>query len=239
MTKKWIVFLCMVLSVVLLQSMSGQALHIDDDGIVWIEVDGKQIKLQDYLVPVGTIDAFAGDNRTVPAGWLICDGRKIDKMINPEYADLVDLFWIIADNNTSHPYISGCSVNEARLPDLRGRFLRGMNNPYTATGDAARDPDASDRTNEEGMVVGGTAGSVQEDAMQRITGVFGRSAVQDHATGPFRQSFIASLLKGTSSGFPTYTVDFDSKNSDTPSLAKTSDYETRGKNLYVAYMIKY
>lgn len=62
-------------------------------------------------VPAGTIVAFTG---TVdPKGWLICDGRAIDKQI------FYKLYGVIADQFGAPNPIT------FRIPDLRGAFLRG------------------------------------------------------------------------------------------------------------------
>ncbi len=65
------------------------------------------------LVPPGTVIAFAGD--TPPEGWLPCDGSSVSR------ADYPALFAAIG---TTHG--EGEQVSSFRLPDFRGRFLRGV-----------------------------------------------------------------------------------------------------------------
>src|SRR3954467_12625321 len=65
------------------------------------------------VVPPGTIVAYGGD--TAPPGWLICDGAKVSRV---EYANL---FAAIKIN-----WGQGNNVDTFTLPDLRGRFLRGV-----------------------------------------------------------------------------------------------------------------
>lgn len=68
-------------------------------------------KLKEELCPVGTIQAFAYNK--VPQGWMICDGAKLDPTVHHE------LF------NAIGTTFGGDGKNYFRLPDLRGRFIRG------------------------------------------------------------------------------------------------------------------
>ncbi|HQP48901.1 MAG TPA: phage tail protein [Spirochaetota bacterium] len=64
-------------------------------------------------VPIGTIVAFGGPESCIPDGWLFCDG---DVLSSSEYEDLYNAIgtrW-------------GGDGNTFRIPDLRGRFLRGL-----------------------------------------------------------------------------------------------------------------
>lgn len=68
-------------------------------------------KLKEELCPIGTIQAFAFNK--VPQGWMICDGRSLNKY------DYSELFNVIA-----HTF--GKEGNDYfKIPDLRGRFIRG------------------------------------------------------------------------------------------------------------------
>lgn len=97
--------------------------------------------------PVGIVVAFAG--KTAPAGWLLCDGRAVNR------AHFAALFAVIG---TSHGVGDGQTT--FNLPDYRGRFLRGV-----AHGLEARDPDVSRRTESApGGNVRDAVGSVQDEA---------------------------------------------------------------------------
>ncbi len=66
-------------------------------------------------VPMGTIVAYAMSEKSVPDGWLVCDGSPID---NEKYPDFITL------------------LGETSTPDLRGRTLIGAgstldNNPQS------------------------------------------------------------------------------------------------------------
>jgi microcystin-dependent protein len=79
-----------------------------------------KVKIGEYMVPVGSIVAFAGS--TIPNGWLKCNGEGIP-------AGNGTVQGKTANFNTLR------SVVGATLPDLRGYFIRGL--------DDGRDIDAS------------------------------------------------------------------------------------------------
>lgn len=94
------------------------------------------------LAPPGVIVAYGGPVGTTggpaPNGWLFCDGAEVSR------ATYADLFAAVGVN-----FGEGDGTTTFNLPDLRGRFLRGVD------GDAGRDPDNATRTT---MNVGGNAG---------------------------------------------------------------------------------
>lgn len=103
------------------------------------------------LIPVGTIMAYGGDTRSDTAlatlktqGWLPCDGRQYVAQEYPELAKVI-----------------GNSFGNLRVPDLRGRFLRGTDHGTN------RDPDAGSRRAENGGNGGDRVGSVQDDELKR------------------------------------------------------------------------
>lgn len=74
------------------------------------------------MIPVGTILPYYGTNEPKEdygcGGWLICDGREIDSSQNPGYRRLVLHLQSLG--------YQGSSKTSAKLPDLRGMFLRGV-----------------------------------------------------------------------------------------------------------------
>lgn len=106
-------------------------------------------------VPVGTILMYAGV-MDAPAiiklgglGWLPCDGTKVKTQ------DYLDLFKVIGGSH-------GQSGDTFCLPDLRGRFVRGVD------AGTKRDPDASSRFEPaQGGNKGDQVGSIQRDAFRR------------------------------------------------------------------------
>jgi len=103
---------------------------------------------QDDALPVGTIMAWAGEQAKVPSDWMICDGKAL------KIAQYEKLFVMIG---WSWGKPGGKKFN---LPDLRGRFMRGVDDGVR------RDPDVTDReaSNRGGNTRG--VGSVQDDAIQ-------------------------------------------------------------------------
>ncbi|MBC7390812.1 MAG: tail fiber protein [Opitutaceae bacterium] len=98
----------------------------------------------DNGVPVGTIITFAGAKNKVPEGWAICDGTLQDGT-NTQWKQLYDVL------GTSW----GGSGSNFNLPDLRGMFLRGVND---GRNDGYRDPDAGARS---ALKSGGNTGDQQ------------------------------------------------------------------------------
>ncbi len=106
-------------------------------------------------VPIGTIMAYAGDNKGESRGylheqgWLFCDGESYSV---EEYEHL---FYIIGTY-----YGTAESAGNFVVPDLRGRFVRGVDHG------AERDPDAAKRTpSGPGGSVGDHVGSVQKPGL--------------------------------------------------------------------------
>jgi len=71
------------------------------------------------MLPPGMVISYFGD--TAPRGWLLADGSTIDKSVHPEYAALVDHL------RSMGAAYQGANADQAVLPDLTGRFLRGKN----------------------------------------------------------------------------------------------------------------
>lgn len=63
--------------------------------------------------PVGTVNYFA--RQFPPEGWLLCDGREVSRDV---FADLFNML------GTS--FGSGDGKTTFNLPDLRGEFIRGL-----------------------------------------------------------------------------------------------------------------
>jgi microcystin-dependent protein len=155
-------------------------------------------------VPVGTIVAFAGT--TLPTGWLLCDGTLFSTF-NPLYTNLY------AAIGNAWGGTSNISFN---VPDLRGRFMRGVD------GAAGNDPDKTSRTAiKTGGNTGNAVGSLQTDTLvahQHTLGVESRIQTQ------------------------TATQCYQVNGSNTTTLNGTSfvgGNETRPKNVNVNYIIKY
>jgi microcystin-dependent protein len=169
------------------------------------------------VLPTGTILTFI--STTAPQGFLYCDGASYSTASYPE------LFAVIG-------YTFGGSGSTFRVPDFRGRFLRGMDNG------AGRDPDKSGRTAmNTGGLTGDNIGSLETDAFQghwhKVYGGVGTTgsgawvnpsgtnATDSGPTGFSWAMYAALLLPDSTHGTPR------------------ASSETRPINANVAYIIKY
>ncbi len=165
------------------------------------------------LIPVGIIVAFCGPATNVPKGWVLCDGAVL------KITDFPDLYAAIGTS-------WGGDASTFNLPDLRGRFLRGVD------GGTNRDPDASSRT---AIAVGGNTGSA--------VGSLETDAFQGHVHKSNAETFSTSYVPltristgGNQGGAVTPNTGgplFDGANG----VPRTSS-ETRPLNVYVNYIIK-
>ncbi len=187
-------------------------LTITPDGHILVNANGITVDLVEFLVPVGTIHPYAG--ATVPTGWALCDGSSV-----PRDGTYARLFAVIG---AAFGSTDGASFN---LPDLRGRFLRGVD------GSAGIDPNKDSRIAlKTGGNAGNNVGSAQADAMQ------------GHAHFPrFYYSgsggYSTSITNYTYNGPVTQTIsttDPVASNYGTPRLST----ETRPTNVYVNFIIK-
>lgn len=103
-------------------------------------------------LPVGTIVMWGGVNN-IPLGWLLCDGTVYQQK------DYQALFGII-----SHNFGNDAPSGQFYVPDLRGRFVRGVD------GGTRRDPDASSTSEnprkdmQSGLPCSQQIGSIQDQA---------------------------------------------------------------------------
>ena len=148
----------------------------------------------------GTIITYAGSN--VPAGYLVCDGSAVSRVTYANLFAALGTAWGIGDGTTTF-----------NLPDLRGRFLRGVDNG------AGRDPNSGTRAATNGGNSGDNVGSVQSDEFKSHT-----HNLTDLGT-------VTLMDAGSSLG--TY-IQSGSKTS-----TATGGAETRPINVYVSYLILY
>src|SRR5688500_507708 len=108
--------------------------------------------------PLGSVTAFMG--RTPPAGWLLADGRVMSRQ------QFDPLFTVIGTMHGAGFNRDGSKEGDFNLPDLRGRFLRGVDRDANGLA-SGEDPDAESRV---AALQGGNdknaVGSYQPDAMQ-------------------------------------------------------------------------
>ncbi len=153
-------------------------------------------------LPAGTILMFGGSIATVPDGFLACFGASL---VRTEY---VDLFSAIG---TAWGAVDSTHFN---APDLRGRFLRGVDHGQGV------DPDVSSRTAiATGGNTGDNVGSVQDDENK------------EHNHDYVVRSGAGGSIVVTTWGAYEGTQNYQTLNS--------GGNESRPKNAFVEYIIKY
>lgn len=166
---------------------------------------------------VGVIVAFAGATNSIPVerGWLLCDGRELRRERYPELFGMIGTAW---GGNESSPTF--------RIPDLRGRFLRGV--AHDAPPEREEDRDLR-TASAEGGNAGNAVGSLQQDSVKLHT----------HS--------IAGVAQATGPGGPDTPqyIEFQGRKIPNPSapelykdVMETGETEGRPKNAYVNWIIK-
>lgn len=152
--------------------------------------------------PIGVIQSFAGAADKVPEGWMICDGSSLSRTQYPDLFNTIGTAWGSAD------------ASSFNIPDLRGVFLRGVNNGEN------KDPNALTRTAiKPGGNTGDMIGSYQSDMYKQ------HNHQQNHqGTGSLGQSQRGGGSMGVTAS-QTYT-------------RYSGGLETRPKNAYVYFIIK-
>ena len=161
--------------------------------------------------PAGVILPFGGT--AAPDDYLLCDGSSL---LRASYASLFTAI------GTAYGTADGTHFN---VPDLRGYFLRGRANGQTT------DPDRAARTAlKAGGNTGDNVGSKQLDAFQGHR--FGIGQASSFVSGG--GSHPAFMTEGASPTRWTWGAIGDGTHG-TPRIAR----ESRPKNVYVNYIIKY
>jgi len=186
--------------------------------------------------PAGLIMPFGGDVADIPDGWLLCDGSEVNRT---DYANLFAAIKVA--------WGAGDLTETFNLPDLRGMFLRGVNNGRT---DGFKDPDVNSRT-PNGSGNKDAVGSTQGDEfkshyhpMGATTGAHshtvkqGTTAIKWGDSGGNSAVYIDSGGgAGSYGGSITAAATDDSKHTHT--IDASGGTESRAKNAYVNYIIKY
>jgi hypothetical protein len=106
-------------------------------------------------IHVGVVVAYAGENNTIPIGWLPCEGQVLSNVKYPQLFKSIGTSW------------GGSGTPNFYLPDLRGMFLRGV------SGETNVDPDKDSRYSPQTQHSpsnpgnrGNEVGSIQPDAFR-------------------------------------------------------------------------
>jgi microcystin-dependent protein len=182
---------------------NGQFEFCTTDG-VWTP-----LQLPVPTIPPGTIVAYGGT--VAPDGWVMCDGAYYFHT-NSLYTALHN---VIGTSFGMLVLFGNPSPNSFRVPDLRGRFPRGV------SGSSTHDPDKDSRTIPSGSSnVSNAVGSVQDDEFKSHTHPPGTGGYY------FNQGSGGSYANGSQHvGIPSTT-------------GARGGSETRPKNIYVNYIIK-
>jgi len=148
----------------------------------------------------------------VPQGWKICDGTLLNRAEYSALFDAIGTSWGSPDANTFN------------LPDLRGKFLRGVD------GGSGNDPDADSReAAKSGGNAGDNVGSIQNDGFASHT----------HDISP--QLNVGHSINGDGNAARRIDSDdgpsFQNINEDQFAMA-TGGRETRPENAGVYFIIK-
>lgn len=204
-----------------------------EEGSAYREVSFAQLPSTPYSevshnsFSAGMILPFAGPASNIPAGWLLCDGRALNRSKYGNLYDAIGVSWGTGDGSTTF-----------NIPDLRGMFLRGVvgeNPDLDENGKPILDPDVYSRTFvHPGGNTGNNVGSYQGDAIRNITGTFTglENAGQSPKTGAFYNTNTKSNGAG-SINWDDYVCGFDA------SRVVPTGADNRPKNVYVNYIIKY
>ncbi|MFH1811397.1 MAG: tail fiber protein [Pseudomonadota bacterium] len=156
-------------------------------------------------MPPGTVVAFAG--ATPPAGWALCDGQTLSRTTYPE------LYAAIGD---AHGAPNGSSFN---VPDLRGRFVRGV------AGSTSNDPDKDTRARAlEGADISANGNKGNAVGSRQL------GAMASHTHG-YQQAY-SQGLSVAGGGFVAFNANTGATS------AATGGSENRPVNIYLNYIIK-
>lgn len=154
---------------------------------------------------IGTVAFFAFS--TPPTGWLKCNGQAISRSTYSALFTAMGTAYGMGDGSTTF-----------NVPDLRGEFIRGVDDG-------------------RGVDSGRSIGSAQLDQMQRLQGTFNSSPYTAGRSGAFAYTSSGGTV-GTGSGDRgTYT--FDSGNSANARVSADTTGETRPRNVALMACIKF
>jgi microcystin-dependent protein len=167
------------------------------------------------VIPIGTVIPFAGGSFSdlLYDGWLPCNGQTLDPN-DPDYKPLFEVIGTL---------YGGTGNTSFNLPDLRGLFVRGVNDG------SGQDPDAELRfAIAEGAAFGDQIGSVQGYATGKPENSF--TSDVPHLPGDHHKGNVGSLIGNW----------FASWNGDSITVTVDGgDAESRPVNAYVNYLIKF
>jgi len=196
-------------------------------------------------LPSGSVQAFAGS--TAPDGWTMCDGAAVSRTTYAALFAVIGTTYGVGDGSTTFD-----------LPDMRGQFLRALDDMGTAAGAANVDVDGTARTvgqtqsnatRKNGLTATTTSTtgttSISGSAVSNGAHTHNITNYQDNAQhGARSRSTNGTTDNGTqataSGGAHTHTL---SGTTGTPTTTSTTtvqngDTETRPQNMGINYILK-
>ncbi|MEY3367861.1 MAG: hypothetical protein RI973_1016 [Bacteroidota bacterium] len=178
--------------------------------------------------PPGSIMPFAGANP--PAGWLLCNGQALSSAQYPELFSVLSTQW----GNGSSGSGAGAGTN-FNVPDLRGEFLRGLDNgrgldPGRTLGNVQSGATKLPATPFTGTTnnTGGHTHQLKRKGTADSSHTHGDTPTDYVAAVPSDNYNVSDVVMG-SAGSHAHTVD----------IGGGGDSETRPRNVSVNYIIKY
>ena len=167
------------------------------------------------VAPIGSVVAWAGSDTMLPPGWLLCDGTEYSSATYPELASAI---------GSAH---GGDGASSFNVPDLRGRFIRGVDLG------AGRDPDATDRVQPQmgSGASGDNVGSVQGS-------VFGEHAHGTAINFPSNMPGPGAFGTGTAGVFGDVMFGAGTGSVDAQRSSLEGGAETRPVNVYLNFIIR-
>lgn len=206
----------------IVENEDGYTLAVNPDQITMdapLTVNDRIKDKTGFVMPVGLLAPFAG--ATPPEGWLLCDGSAVSRIL---YADLfaaIGTSWGTGDGTTTF-----------NLPDMRGRFPRGVDQG------AGNDPEAAQRSASNGGNSGDNVGSYQNDEIKSHDHFMANE--DDVLSGgvPDNDNYLAMERNF---GASNYNYNLRASNTE-PFILRTGLYtgaESRPKNANVNFIIKF
>jgi microcystin-dependent protein len=196
------------------------------------------------VIPVGTIMPFAGDSSSIPAGWLLCDGSALNPNNYLALATVLKTYWGDGTNDTD-------PLTSFNIPDMRGAFLRGVDNGkgYDSDRDLGsyQDDDFAAHNHNGYMDPAGNHGhSASTNTRHR------HKITEDDGSTTEDSNGVVSLLWDDDDSFKrTLYTDYQGSTKNPVSVVANGTHthtvrvgyrgttETRPKNMAVNYIIKY
>lgn len=163
------------------------------------------------LCPPGSVMAYMGT--TAPTGWLLCDGSAVSRTNYPA-------LWAVIGTSSG----AGDDSTTFNLPDMRGLFLRGVNGSRS---DPFADPDAI--TSRTSIFTGGNTGNAV--GSYQVDQFAAHSHAQYVTANSGWGTAIRSDWNGDAGNYGAYPQGINT--------GSAGGNESRPKNVYVNYIIKY